>query len=184
MIVGLTTLIHRWVRTAPMASTCSGSGPKFSAPLCRYVASSVGLGYLCKLLSKEVVEPVGKNEDKKQEDEPESASESDDSDDSLLTALAAATITESPWRSAPSYPPLYLSTVFEYLPPQPKPRLPQGVKVEDLGDDDKKDKDIGWAKETYENSLEVDQVFEKFTKRVAYEGEQCVRSVIFYLRNA
>lgn len=90
--------------------------------------------------------------------------------------MAQATITESPWRSAPAYPPLYLSTVSEYIPPQPKPRLPQGVKVEDTAeDDDRKEKDISWAKETYEDSLEVDQVFERFVNRVGYEGEQCVR---------
>ncbi|KAF4610476.1 hypothetical protein D9613_006769 [Agrocybe pediades] len=121
------------------------------------------------------VDPVGKKDDAKEQTDEEHDSDSDDSDESLLTALAATTITESPWRTAPSYPPLYLSTVSEYLPPQPKPRLPQGVKIEDLGDDDKKDKDISWAKETYENSLDVDQIFEKFTKRVGYEGEQCVR---------
>ena len=51
--------------------------------------------------------------------------------------------------------------------------------MEDLGDEDKKDKDISWAKETYEDSLEVDHVFERFTKRVGYEGEQCVRLVTF-----
>ena len=93
--------------------------------------------------------------------------------------MASTTLNESPWPSAPSYPPFYLSTVSEYLPPPPKPRLPQGVKVEDLGDEDKKDKDISWAKETYEDSLEVDHVFERFTKRVGYEGEQCVRLVTF-----
>ncbi|KAF8972629.1 hypothetical protein BDZ97DRAFT_2070540 [Flammula alnicola] len=47
-----------------------------------------------------------------------------------------------------------------------KAASPKGVHVEDLGDEDKKDKDISWAKETYEDSLEVDQVFEKFMKRV------------------
>ncbi|PPQ94626.1 hypothetical protein CVT25_009357 [Psilocybe cyanescens] len=120
------------------------------------------------------------NEDDAREEQTEDAdnSESDSGssdEESLLTAMAKATISESPWRSAPSYPPIYLSTVAEYLPPPPKPRLPQGVKVEDLEDDDRKEKDVNWAKETYEDSLEVDQVFERFMKRVGHEGEQCVR---------
>ncbi|KAH9479635.1 putative 20S rRNA accumulation protein 4 [Psilocybe cubensis] len=123
--------------------------------------------------------PVVKEEDVRErqaEDVNDSDSDSGSSDEeSLLTAMAEATISESPWRSAPSYPPIYLSTVAEYLPPQPKPRLPQGIKVEDLQDDDRKEKDVSWAKETYEDSLEVDQVFERFMKRVGYEGEQCVR---------
>jgi pre-rRNA-processing protein TSR4 len=110
------------------------------------------------------------------EEEDDSDSGSSDGED-LLTAMAAVKIEESPWQNAPTYPPLYLSTVAEYLPPQSKPRLPKDVIVDDLGDEDKKDKDVSWAKETYEDSLEVDQVFERFMKRVGYEGEQCVRLV-------
>ncbi|KAJ7180460.1 programmed cell death protein 2 [Mycena filopes] len=97
-------------------------------------------------------------------------------DDELLTALAAATLEESPWRSAPSYPPLYLSTCSEYLPAQPKLKLPPGVQVVDSLDDvGKGSKDVSWIAEAYENSLDVDQVFERFTKRVGFEGDQCVR---------
>ena len=33
------------------------------------------------------------------------------------------------------------------------------------------------AMEGYENSLDVDQVFERFVRRVSYEGEQCIRCV-------
>jgi len=102
-----------------------------------------------------------------------------ESDTSLLTALASTTISDSTWKSAPSYPPLYLSTVTEYLPPDSKPKLPKGLQVEELGDGDKKAKDVSWIKETYEDSLEVDQVFEKFTKRVAVESSQCVRFVLW-----
>ena len=115
------------------------------------------------------------------EDEDDSDSDSGSTDrEDLLTAMAAVKIEESPWQNAPTYPSLYLSTVAEYLPPQSKARLPKGVTVDDLGDEDKKDKDISWAKETYEDSLEVDQVFERFMKRVGYEGEQCVR-LVFYV---
>jgi hypothetical protein len=34
---------------------------------------------------------------------------------------------------------------------------------------------VSWATETYENSLPMDHVFERFTKRVGYEAKQCVR---------
>ena len=110
-------------------------------------------------------------------EEPQNDADESDTEDELLTALAATSIGESAWKSAPSYPPLYLSTESEYIPPPAKPKIPKGVQVEDLDDDDKKDKDISWAKETYEDSLEVDQVFERFMNRVKHEGEQCVRCV-------
>ena len=108
----------------------------------------------------------------------ETLSDSASSEKSLLTALASVTIAESPWRCAPSYPTLYLSTVGEYLPPQTKPKVPKGIQVSELGEDERKDKDVSWATETYENSLEMDHVFERFTKRVGHEGKQCVRSAM------
>jgi pre-rRNA-processing protein TSR4 len=110
------------------------------------------------------------------ENDEDTQSDSASSERSLLTALASVTIAESPWRNAPSYPTLYLSTVGEYLPPQAKPKIPKGIQVMELGDEEKKEKDVTWATETYENSLEMDHVFERFTKRIAYEGNQCVRS--------
>jgi len=98
-----------------------------------------------------------------------------ESSDSLVTALASTSISDSAWKSAPSYPPLYLSTLIEYLPPQTVPKLPKGLTVEDVIE---KDKDVTWTKENYENSLGLDQVFEKFIQRVAIEGKQCIRFVI------
>ncbi len=86
--------------------------------------------------------------------------------------MTSATLEESPWKAAPAYSPLYLSTASEYLPPQPK--LKVSAQVSEPGSEDG-GKDISWAFEPYENSLEVDQVFERFTKRVGYEGEQCIR---------
>ncbi|KAF8074746.1 programmed cell death protein 2 [Lyophyllum atratum] len=98
------------------------------------------------------------------------------SEDELLIAMASVTVAESPWKAAPSYPPLYLSTISEYLPPQPKSKQAAGAQVTDpLDDDSKSGKDISWASEAYGDSLEMDHVFERFTKRVGYEGEQCVR---------
>lgn len=100
---------------------------------------------------------------------------SDSDSDTPLVAFASITISDSAWKSAPTYPPVYLSTLSEYLP-QPKQKL-KVLKVEELIDNDKEEKHISWAKETYENSLDIDPVFEKFTRRVAVEGEQCVRFV-------
>ncbi|EGO28781.1 hypothetical protein SERLADRAFT_406196 [Serpula lacrymans var. lacrymans S7.9] len=108
----------------------------------------------------------------------ESDAESDSSEESLITALASTGLSSSPWISAPSYPPLYLSTTSEYVPPPPKAKLPPGVQIQDPLDDDemkKSSKDGGWSLEGYENSLEIDSVFDRFTKRVGYEGEQCIR---------
>ncbi|KAF9460501.1 programmed cell death protein 2 [Collybia nuda] len=115
--------------------------------------------------------------DRDHEDPSDAESEaSSSSEKSLLTALASVTIAESPWKSAPSYLPLYLSTTSEYLPPQSKPKLPPGTHVADpLDENGKGGKDISWVSEAYEDSLEMDHVFERFTKRVGFEGEQCVR---------
>ena len=90
--------------------------------------------------------------------------------------MASTTLESTPWASAPSYPALYLSTVAEYLPPAPK----TNVKIEEVNDDDegKKGRDATWAMEGYENSLDVDHAFERFSKRVGYEAEQCVRYVV------
>ncbi|KAJ7257896.1 programmed cell death protein 2 [Mycena haematopus] len=111
-----------------------------------------------------------------EDDQDTSDAESDVTSEELLTALAATTLEESPWRAAPSYPPIYLSTCSEYLPAQPKPKLPPGVQVVDsLDEPGKGGKDVSWIAEAYENSLDVDQVFERFTKRVGFEGDQCVR---------
>ncbi|KAJ7088581.1 programmed cell death protein 2 [Mycena epipterygia] len=108
------------------------------------------------------------------EDETSDAESNTGSDEELLTALVATTLHESPWRSAPSYPPLYLSTCSEYLPAQTKIKLPPGVQIVDpINDSGKGGKDVSWISEAYENSLDVDQVFERFTKRVGYEGDQC-----------
>ncbi|KAI6023748.1 programmed cell death protein 2 [Pisolithus microcarpus] len=61
---------------------------------------------------------------------------------SLITAMASTTIQESPWTAAPSYPPIYLSTMAEGLT---------------------------------ENTLKVDLVFERFTKRISHTADQCLR---------
>lgn len=111
------------------------------------------------------------------DEETESGDEDgSDSESSLITAMAGTTISESVWKDAPSYPPLYLSTLSEYLPAKPKAVLPPGVQVMDPSEDSGKGgKDTSWISESYENYLEIDQVFDKFSKRVEIEPEQCVR---------
>lgn len=104
------------------------------------------------------------------ENEEYESDEGDSDASSLLTAMTRTVISESPWRSAPAYEPVYLSTVSEYLPPQSKQKLSSGAQVLDA--DDAKGQ---WMSEKYENSMYVDPVFERFTRRVAAEGKQCVR---------
>lgn len=115
------------------------------------------------------------------EDEPEDASDtesvtSESSERSLITAMVSTTIDDSPWQASPYFPPIYLSTVSEYLPPPPKSKIPQSARIDDPADEDLKGgKDMNWAFEPYENSLDVDNVFDRFTKRVSNTGEQCLR---------
>ncbi|KAI0349665.1 hypothetical protein OH77DRAFT_1431882 [Trametes cingulata] len=106
----------------------------------------------------------------------ESDMEDDDDDDALVAGMQSASIEDSPWKSAPAYPPFYLSTVSEYLPPPPKVKVPAGATVDPDDDNAPKSRDGGgWDLEGYENSIDVDHAFERFSKRVSYEGEQCLR---------
>lgn len=102
------------------------------------------------------------------DDQTDSESDTDSSEESLLTAMAATTLSESPWAAAPAYPAMYLSTSSEYIPPSPKaPKISAAAQMADV--------DGPAGAELYENSLDVDEVFERFIKRVGYEGAQCVR---------
>lgn len=108
---------------------------------------------------------------------------SEDEEESDVEALADEMdnlLMESPelsdeWKSAPSYRPVYLSTVPEYIPPPPK--IKQKVAVEDNLDDSKKSSDQDWGFEGWEKVANVDGAFERFTKRIESEPEQCVRLV-------
>ncbi|KAJ2919519.1 hypothetical protein MD484_g913, partial [Candolleomyces efflorescens] len=118
----------------------------------------------------------------KVDDDEEFSSDDDEdssSEKSLVTAMASTSISdnESPWKAAPSYPTLYLSTVAEYISAPPKFKLPPGTQILDPSEEDGKagGKDVSWISEGYENSLDIDQVFDKFSKRVESEPEQCVR---------
>ncbi|KAK0206257.1 programmed cell death protein 2 [Desarmillaria ectypa] len=108
------------------------------------------------------------------EEDGDSDDESSSSEQSLLTAMASATLEDSPWKQTLSYPPQYLKTFSEYITPESKPKIPSGAQLVDDTDDLKKGKDIGWS-EKYENSLDVDHAFERFSNRVKHEAEQCIR---------
>lgn len=113
------------------------------------------------------------------DDDDDTEGSSEDSEDTvdeagdLAEALEKTTLHDvyAVWKDMPSYPPLYMSTVSEYLPPEPKTKA--NIKVDDgLGDGKTKG-----GSEAYENSMSVDDVFSRFTKRVECEGGQCIRWV-------
>ncbi|KAI0691233.1 programmed cell death protein 2 [Cytidiella melzeri] len=111
-------------------------------------------------------------DDESDEDEDE---DERDEDEALVTALAAATLDSSAWASTPAYDVLYLSTIAEYISSASKPKVPKEAQVDEDCLETRKSKDSTWATEGYENSLEIDHVFERFSKRVGNEGEQCLR---------
>ncbi|KAH9946508.1 programmed cell death protein 2 [Amylocystis lapponica] len=109
------------------------------------------------------------------DDDDDEGSDEGDAAEDIAAQMASTTIEDSPWAAAPAYPPLYLSTVSEYLPAQPKRTVPAGAAFDEDAADGTHGKDGGWALEGYENSLAVDHVFERFSQRVAHEGAQCLR---------
>lgn len=91
----------------------------------------------------------------------------------VIMALATVTLDDSLWQSAPSYPPQYLSTASEYIPP---PKKPSDELTAGAVDDDRDTQEgHSWASEKYENSLHTDHLFDKFNERAAHEPQQCVR---------
>jgi pre-rRNA-processing protein TSR4 len=98
---------------------------------------------------------------------------------SVIVALASVTLVDSLWHSAPSYPPQYLSTANEYIPPPNKTHEPTaGITV----DDDITQEGHAWGSEKYENSRHTDHVFDRFNERTAHEPQQCVRCAPLLLR--
>ncbi|TDL23717.1 hypothetical protein BD410DRAFT_897332 [Rickenella mellea] len=134
-----------------------------------------------KSMENDDIDAHGSDEEDDGDDGEDDASSSSSSSE-IVTALACASLSDSPWLAAPAYlPPLYLSTSGEYLPPAPKTKVQEpewdGDDAEGKGKKGKKDEggDASWALEGYENSMDMDHVFERFVKRVGYEGTQCIR---------
>lgn len=113
-----------------------------------------------------------KAEPTKPEEEEEDSDDSESSTESLVEALASTRISTSPWNTAPSYPAYYLSTTSEYAPSAKETEAVENVTQTPSTGTGTGD---SWTTEAYENSINVDQVFERFTRRVGWEGEQCVR---------
>ena len=109
------------------------------------------------------------------ESESEGEDSGDEDEDALAAAVQSTSLEDTPWKDAPGYPPLYLSTISEYLPTPSKVKMPAKVTADSDGDRDSKNGGGGWGIEGYENSMEVDHAFERFSQRVSYEGEQCLR---------
>lgn len=106
-------------------------------------------------------------------DSEDSEGTGDEEAEELAEALAKTSLNDAyaVWKDMPAHASQYLSTISEYLPPEPKAKA--NIKVDDgLGDCKTKG-----GLEAYENSLKVDEVFSRFIKRVECEGEQCVRWV-------
>jgi pre-rRNA-processing protein TSR4 len=92
---------------------------------------------------------------------------------SVVVALASATLEDSSWQFAPSYPPQYLSTISEYLPP---PQKAPAERTAGAAPDDCDDQESHpWATEKYESSMHTDHIFDSFNDRTAHEPQQCVR---------
>ena len=105
-------------------------------------------------------------------DEEDTEEPADDAE--LVARLATTTLDDPMWPETPAYGALYLTTTPEYLPPAKKVKVPKEAEIDD-DDEAGKSKGGGWGLEGYENSIDVDHAFERFTKRVGYEGEQCIR---------
>lgn len=133
--------------------------------------------------------PSSDSEDSNSDNDNEDTDD-DESEKAVLAALASTPSSSSPWSATSTYKPLYLSTALEFIPPPPKVKAPPG-----MGDDHsvtgggksrkaeerrEKEEQLGWnnAMEGYEDSMDLDKVFERFARRIGYEGEQCIRYVL------
>ncbi|EJD53421.1 hypothetical protein AURDEDRAFT_111031 [Auricularia subglabra TFB-10046 SS5] len=103
------------------------------------------------------------------------ASEDEDAAQAAVEAVQKLKLSDDvpqTWLSPTPHPVLYVKTVGEYLPaPAPEP----DDKVLDDVSGGKEDKELKWAMEAYENSMKLDNLFERFLKRVTLEPQQCIR---------
>jgi len=173
-----TKLEKKKARSTANKTTSAPQSPQTSGN--PFSISSTGQAMTFGLGDQIFASPAAKNLDQPEQDHDNcSDAESDDSlssEDSLVTAMVSATVSSSFWAAAPRYPAIYLSTLSEYIPQPPKAKVPTNAVIEDPMDGRSgKDRDSTWVLESYENSLEIDNVFDRFTKRVGFTGEQCLR---------
>lgn len=114
------------------------------------------------------------------ESDDENASTSS-SASSVVVALGSATLVDSLWQSAPSYPPQYLSTISE--PMYPSNKAPDRLVAGNVDAEGLNLEGHPWASEKYENSMHTDQLFDRFNERTAREPQQCVRCALPCLRD-
>ncbi|KAF8299305.1 hypothetical protein DL93DRAFT_2067875 [Clavulina sp. PMI_390] len=111
-------------------------------------------------------------EDEEEESAPAPPTSTSDEVSALAASLEETTISSKP--SAPSHPPLYLDTVFEYITPvvtndaASKFAKKTASQSQDGGDNP-------WGVEGYEKMQGIDEVFERFVARVENEPQQCLR---------
>ncbi|KAG8971233.1 hypothetical protein FRB90_010560, partial [Tulasnella sp. 427] len=160
-----------------------------SAPSNSAFASPFGSGNLFASSSA----PAPKVGEKEEEEEDEDSDDdeppaTEDEINELAEALESSALDSEPqsstskahavaWASVPSFKPLYLSSVSEYLVPEAKPKQTlKNVKVSDGLDEAGGGGGGGkWKTETYEKDSNVDEIFSRFSKRVVNEGKQCLR---------
>jgi hypothetical protein len=123
--------------------------------------------------------PTRDEENTESDDENASTSSSVSS---VVVALASATLVDSLWQSAAHYPPQYLSTISEPIHPSSKSKVPDGLTAGDVDADGPNPEGHPWASEKYENSMHIDQHFDRFNERAALEPQQCVRCALPCLR--
>ena len=121
----------------------------------------------------------GSARDEESTDVDDDKASTSSSTSSVVVALASATLADSLWQSAPSYPPQYLSTVGEHIPPSNKAL----VEPTTVDDDGVNQEGHPWASDAFENSLNTDHIFDRFNERAAYEPQQCVRCALLRLRD-
>jgi pre-rRNA-processing protein TSR4 len=99
----------------------------------------------------------------------EEVQDEEDEVSDLANTLHDVSLDLSEWESVPSHPPLYLATTEEELSSTGTKSAPKDATAASGDGSD------AFGPEIYENSLDTDPVFERFSKRVSSEGEQCVR---------
>ena len=61
-------------------------------------------------------------------------------------------------------------------------KAPDGLTAGDADADGLNPEGHPWASEKYENSMHIDQLFDRFNERAALEPQQCVRCALPCLR--
>ncbi|KZP01905.1 hypothetical protein CALVIDRAFT_474406 [Calocera viscosa TUFC12733] len=108
-----------------------------------------------------------------EEDEEENDGDEEEAEPAQGASVDASRRSQPNWSSQPSYRPLYISTIDEYITPKPPPPVPKKVINEAQSSTDAGGSP--WGKETYEVMHKVDEIFERFVARVQEAAQQVVR---------